>query len=63
MRFRCWIGRHDYVRRVVGGETYRVCTACGKETEPPDHWGATRPGGEGLRDGSGGGDPPGDGGD
>jgi hypothetical protein len=27
------------VKRVEGGETYKVCTACGKETEPPDHSG------------------------
>ena len=46
MRIRCWFGRHDYVRRVEGGEVYRVCTACGKETEPPDHWAATQPGGD-----------------
>ncbi len=26
----CWIGRHTWVTRVEQGESYKVCSACGK---------------------------------
>jgi hypothetical protein len=40
----CRLGRHDWTTRVEGGESYKVCTACGKSPresgqpgEPTDH--------------------------
>ena len=29
-RLSCWIGRHIWVTRVEQGESYKVCSACGK---------------------------------
>jgi hypothetical protein len=29
-RLAWWLGRHDWTTRVEGGESYKVCTACGK---------------------------------
>jgi hypothetical protein len=26
----CWVGRHTWATRVTQGETYKVCSACGK---------------------------------
>ena len=31
----CRIGRHSWTTRVEGGETYRVCAACGKAPSGP----------------------------
>jgi len=33
VRFKCRIGRHQYVTRVEGGEEYTVCAVCGKERD------------------------------
>ena len=30
MRFSCWSGRHDLTTRVEQGESYTVCSKCGK---------------------------------
>ena len=26
----CWLGRHSWMTRVEGGESYKVCSECGK---------------------------------
>jgi hypothetical protein len=26
----CWVGRHSWTTRVDQGESYKVCSACGK---------------------------------
>ena len=30
LRFSCWLGRHDLTTRVEQGESYTVCSKCGK---------------------------------
>jgi hypothetical protein len=34
-RLACWLGRHEWTTRVVGGESYKVCAACGKSPREP----------------------------
>jgi len=49
----CSLGRHEWTTRVAGGESYKVCAACGK-TPPgslppgsePGHHAVTRSGAE-----------------
>jgi hypothetical protein len=36
MRVMCLMGRHEYVARSEGGETYTVCARCGKAGGPGD---------------------------
>jgi len=31
----CMLGRHDWVTHVEGGESYKVCAACGKSPREP----------------------------
>jgi hypothetical protein len=31
----CWIGRHTWTSRVEGGETVKVCAACGNAPRGP----------------------------
>lgn len=35
-RFSCWLGRHAWTNHVEEGETYVVCSACGKSPHTPD---------------------------
>jgi hypothetical protein len=67
----CRVGRHDWTTRVEGGESYKVCAACGKSPRDPDppgsqmhdepRWdnpvapGGGAPGGDGGGGGNGGG--------
>ena len=31
----CWVGRHLWTTRVEQGESYTVCSNCGKNKTPP----------------------------
>ena len=31
----CWVGRHAWTTRVAQGESYTVCSKCGKTKTPP----------------------------
>ena len=31
-KFSCWLGRHVWTTRVEKGESYQVCSACGKSS-------------------------------
>ena len=59
----CRVGRHKWSTKVEQGETYIVCTACGKERSN-DRWDDPRHGGGGPggRGDGGGGDMDGGGG-
>jgi hypothetical protein len=35
----CRLGRHEWTSRVEGGESYKVCAACGKFAARPEHSG------------------------
>jgi hypothetical protein len=60
----CRLGRHDWTTHVEGGESYKVCAACGKTPPDPAHTGPQKPGQPGWENPSapGGGAPGGDGG-
>jgi len=32
----CWLGRHTWTNRVENGESYMVCSACGKAPHEPE---------------------------
>jgi hypothetical protein len=34
-RLACWLGRHAWTIYVEGGESYKVCAACGKSPREP----------------------------
>jgi hypothetical protein len=34
-RLACWVGRHNWTTHVEHGESYRVCSACGKIPKGP----------------------------
>lgn len=33
----CRLGRHEWTTRVEGGESYKVCAACGKSPRELEH--------------------------
>ena len=35
-RLSCWLGRHRWANHVEKGESYVVCSACGKSPHGPD---------------------------
>jgi hypothetical protein len=34
----CWLGRHVWTTHVEHGESYRECSACGKQPRSPAMW-------------------------
>jgi hypothetical protein len=48
-RLACRLGRHDWTTHVEGGESYKVCAACGKSPRAPGQPG--QPTDHGLSDG------------
>ena len=43
----CWLGRHVWTTHVEHGESYRECSACGKQPRSPAVWTVPVSGGHG----------------